>query len=174
MQVSAVLAVLIYVAAECTSYYNVATTNEFWCAIEVILDGASYLIMAPACLWLWCKCPGKMCGSSAKAYLTVMCVVCVAYPFYNFAVDAPMYIARYHDDQAHHKQYLTFWKGIEDAATHRVVTHQLADWKQDIFWMTTYFTAGAWSGVLLMFAPRLSPPSDRGGDEKEPAALPAV
>lgn len=37
IQASGWLAFLIYIVAECTSYYNVATTNEFWAAVEVLL-----------------------------------------------------------------------------------------------------------------------------------------
>lgn len=155
IQASAWVAFAIYIAAECTSYYNVATTNEYFAALEVVLDGVSYLVMLPASVYLWFNCPGKVCSNSAKIYLTAMPIVCLFYPIYNCFVDAPMYMARYRSDQAHHKSYFTFVAGLEDAATRRVVTHNLSDWKQDMTWMAVYFSAGAWSGLLLMFAPRV-------------------
>ena len=50
-------------------------------------------------------------------------------------------------DIAHNKtkDYLPFVLGLEDAATTRVVSHKLADWDQDMLWMTFYFSTGAWS-----------------------------
>eukprot|EP00756_Hemistasia_phaeocysticola_P040479 Hpha_TRINITY_DN16866_c2_g1::TRINITY_DN16866_c2_g1_i1::g.150393::m.150393 len=152
VQASGVLAVFIYGVAECVSYYNVATTNEFFCAVEVNLDGLSYLVMLPAVLKLLCECPKH---TSARTYLNVMFFVTILYPIWNTFIYGPMYIQRWKVDQAAHKQYFTFWEGIKDAATRRIETHRLADWQQDMFWMTMYFSIGAWSGILLMWAPKV-------------------
>lgn len=48
VQISAWVAIAIYIAAECVSYYNVATTNEFWAAIEV----GHYVALRGGCGWL--------------------------------------------------------------------------------------------------------------------------
>jgi len=152
---SAWLAFLIYVAAEFTSYYNVATTNEWWAGFEVFLDGLSFLVMAPGSFYLLHACPGSVLGSSAKVFCAVMCVVCLVYPAFNFFVDVPMYLERYHTDERQHKHYFHFFDGLVDAAVRRVPTHQVEDWKQDMFWMGAYFLLGAWSGIALMWAPRL-------------------
>eukprot|EP00658_Telonema_sp_P-2_P063105 TRINITY_DN51804_c0_g1_i1.p1 TRINITY_DN51804_c0_g1~~TRINITY_DN51804_c0_g1_i1.p1 ORF type:complete len:258 (-),score=55.37 TRINITY_DN51804_c0_g1_i1:67-840(-) len=106
IQISGVLAIIIYVAAECVSYYNVATTNELWCAVEVLLDGLSFLLMAPGAICLLFKCPGSLYSSSAKAFLGITSLLCLVYPYYNISVDAPMYMERYRQDQAHHKHYM--------------------------------------------------------------------
>eukprot|EP00947_MAST-08B_sp_MAST-8B-sp1_P004484 g4484.t1 len=159
VQASAWLAFFAYVVAECISYYNTATTNEWWAAAEVFVDGLSFLVMAPACIVLLCRCPGKICASSAKIFLLVMSITTVAYPAYNFFVDVPMYMTRYRADQAANKTYLPFLKGLEDAAVTRHVTHRLQDWSGDMSWMIMYFTFGAWSGLALMRGPRLPPSS---------------
>ena len=62
IELTGVAAVLVYLVAEFTSYYNTATTNEFYAALEVILDGASYLLMWPASMYLFCKCPVESSG----------------------------------------------------------------------------------------------------------------
>ena len=77
---------------------------------------------------------------------------------------------RYADDEAAGKVYFDFWPGLRDAATTRHPTHELADWKAGMFWMTAYFSAGAWSGILLMVAPRAygapaRPSAPDGGEE---------
>jgi len=155
VQTSGLLAIFVYVLAEAASYYNTATTNELWCAIEVVLDGISYLCMAPGAIYLLCKCPGTLYSSSAKVFLALTSVICIAYPLYNFSVDAPMYLTRYRADQAAHKHYMPFLRGLEDAATRRIPTHDVEDWKEDMTWMFLYFSFGAWSGLALMVAPRL-------------------
>lgn len=167
IQFSSILAVLVYVAAECTSYYNVATTNELWCAIEVILDAISFVCMFPGYAYLWARSPGSLRTSSAKRFLAITTILCVLYPVYNFAVDAPMYIERYRVDQENHKEYFSFWSGIKDAATRRVPTHNFEDWCEDMTWMTLYFSFGAWSGLLLMNPPRLQEEND--DDPKAPS-----
>ena len=53
IQLSGWLSFFSYVIAECISYYNVATTNEWWAAAEVIVDGLAFLIMFPAALYLF-------------------------------------------------------------------------------------------------------------------------
>lgn len=156
IQASGLLAIGIYVLAECTSYYNVATTNELWCAIEVLLDGLSFLCMAPGAICLFCKCPGSVLSSTAKIFLAVTSILCVVYPCYNVFVDAPMYMERYKVDQSNHKQYFGFFEGLMDAAQRRVVAHSLSEWKEDMLWMTAYFSFGSLSGILLMAAPRLN------------------
>jgi hypothetical protein len=119
----------------------------------VVLDGISFLLLAPAALYLTHKCPGKFSQSTAKIYLGVMCLVTTVYPLYNFVIDAPMYMARYHADQAAHKQcahsplararaharthieayrYLPFIAGLRDAAVHWIPTRNLADWQGDM------------------------------------------
>lgn len=78
IQYSGYAAFLIYVFAEGCSYYNTATTNELWAAIEVFFDGVSYLIMLPAAISLWSQCPDKgNTWSSARVYLAVMPIMCL-------------------------------------------------------------------------------------------------
>jgi len=155
IQVSGYLAIIIYVIAECTSYYNVATTNELWCAVEVVLDGLSFLCMFPGAAVLLCKCPGSILSSTGKTFLAVGSVLFLVYPLYNMHIDAPMYMARYRQDQENHKQYMGFIQGTIDAATRRVVAHSVSQWQADMTWMTAYFSIGSLSGILLMVAPRL-------------------
>ena len=56
--------------------------------------------------------------------------------------------------QAAGKTYLPFVAGLEDAWRTRIITHASGDWAADQFWMTAYYSFGAWSGLLLMRAPR--------------------
>jgi len=153
IQFSGWLAVFIYVVAECVSYYNTATKNEFWAAIEVICDGASFVVMIPAAVFLTYRQFSHK-WSSGKVFTTILSIVTVVYPLYNFTVDAPMYFQRYKADQAAHKHYLPFFEGLKDSAVTRNMTHNTSDWSGDMTWMIIYFSVGVWSSILLMWAPK--------------------
>eukprot|EP00750_Incisomonas_marina_P017379 INCI20294.1.p1 GENE.INCI20294.1~~INCI20294.1.p1 ORF type:complete len:307 (-),score=39.21 INCI20294.1:131-1051(-) len=159
VQVSGWLLFVVYVGAECISYYNTATTNELWAAMEVIVDGLSFLLAAPACVYLTLAMPGAILGSSGKFFTAIMSIVCVVYPLYNIVIDAPMYFQRYAEDEAANKTYLPFVEGLVDAAVRRVPTHNVTDWSGDMGWMTAYFSLGSWTGILLMFGPRWIKPA---------------
>lgn len=91
--------------------------------------------------------------------IVILCyfsIVTDRYPMYNFLIDCPMYMERYYADEAAGKIYFDFLPGLYDAATTRNQTQQLEDWQEDMFWMTMYFSVGAWSGILMMSAPRLA------------------
>lgn len=152
IQLSGWTAFITYVVAECISYYNVATTNEFWAAAEVVVDGVSFILMAPGAIYLCYQLRGSS-WTSGRIFCLVLAITCIAYPGYNWFVDAPMYMRRYAADEAANKTYQQFLPGLMDAATRRVVTRRTEDWKEDMTWMTCYFLFGAWSGILLMFAP---------------------
>jgi hypothetical protein len=154
--VCGVLSVLVYVAAECMSFYNTATENEWWAAAEVIADGAAFAFFLPACVSLFARQWHDPWGKP-KIFALVVAVTAVLYPAYNWFVDAEMYFKRYDWDQAHNKTYFKFIPGLEDAAVHRVVTHKTADWSQDMAWMIVYFSVAAWSGIWLMAPPIVKP-----------------
>jgi hypothetical protein len=129
--------------------------------------------MFPASLYLWRHLPANQgwSSSSAKVFLAIMPLLCLAYPLYNFFVDVPMYMKRYHADQAAGKVYLHFLPGLKDAAATRHQTHLLKDWSQDMFWMTVYFSFACWSGIALMWAPRLTRDEVVGGRDDEEVQL---
>ena len=40
-------------------------------------------------------------------------------------------------------------EGLRDASTRWVVTHDFAHWKDEIAWMSLYFTAAVWASLAL-------------------------
>jgi hypothetical protein len=167
VRTSAFALIATYCAAEATSYYNTATTNELWAAIEVALDAISQMLIAPAALALLRSSlatrrastgaskqtrrfgNGWMGGSSAAVFCLLLLVNATIFPLYNFGVDVPMYMRRYEEDTARGKSYFTFWEGIVDAATRRVPTHRVQDWREDMFWMVAYFVGNPIGAIAL-------------------------
>ena len=56
---------------------------------------------------------------------------------------------RYRDDEKHGKHYLPLWAGLKDAATRRVPTHDLRDWRDDMEWMVLYFVLNPLGAILV-------------------------
>jgi len=68
-------------------------------------------------------------------------------------VDVPMYRRRWRADQALGKHYLSLAEGWRDASTRRVVTRAWSDWRDEMPWMSLYFTAGVWISLALVRSP---------------------
>ncbi|HEY4186939.1 MAG TPA: hypothetical protein VGP07_17820, partial [Polyangia bacterium] len=75
-----------------------------------------------------------------------------AYIVFMVLVDVPMYLHRWiADEQAGH-HYLSFIEGVRDAAARRVVTRDWQPWRQEIPWMSLYFSTGVWVSLWLTCA----------------------
>jgi hypothetical protein len=60
-----------------------------------------------------------------------------------------MYFDRWHADVAAGKQLLGVLAGLGDVSTHWTVTHDIGRWKDEIAWMSLYFSAAVWSSLAL-------------------------
>ena len=173
VRTSAAALVATYAIAEAVSYYNTATTNELWAAIEVALDAISQMLIAPAAAVLLGACltrggsatvlatdgekslpryggnGHRVTMSSAALFCALLLANAVIFPLYNFGIDVPMYLRRYEEDTKRGKSYLPLWEGLIDAATRRVPTQRLQDWKEDMFWMVAYFVGNPIGALVL-------------------------
>jgi hypothetical protein len=68
-------------------------------------------------------------------------------------VDVPMYALRWRRDEARNARYLTVAEGVADAWQRRIVTRRWEHWREEIPWMSLYFSAGVWISIALMRAP---------------------
>ena len=64
-------------------------------------------------------------------------------------VDVPMYLSRWRAGLADGSKLLTPLEGLRDVSTRWVVTHDLAEWKDEIVWMSLYFSAAVWASLAL-------------------------
>ena len=64
-------------------------------------------------------------------------------------VDVPMYLARWRADVADGSRLLRPLEGLHDVSTRWVVTHDIAHWKDEIAWMSLYFSAAVWASLAL-------------------------
>lgn len=71
------------------------------------------------------------------------------YLIFLMTVDVPMYLSRWRARLADGGRLLTPLEGLRDPSTRWVVTHDLAAWKDEIAWMTLYFSAVVWASLAL-------------------------
>ena len=64
-------------------------------------------------------------------------------------VDVPMYLGRWKAGLAAGGKLFGFVEGLHDARTRWVVTHELAHWKDEIAWMSLYFSLAVWASLAL-------------------------
>ena len=64
-------------------------------------------------------------------------------------VDVPMYLRRWRAGIADGSQRLRPLEGLRDVSTRWIVTHDLAEWKDEIPWMSLYFSAAVWASLAL-------------------------
>jgi hypothetical protein len=64
-------------------------------------------------------------------------------------VDVPMYLNRWRAELAAGSTLLHPLEGLRDVSTRWVVTHDIAEWKEEIAWMSLYFSMAVWSSLAL-------------------------
>jgi hypothetical protein len=139
------LAILpLIVIAEAFSWYAVLTTNYLGSAIENSIWAATFAAITIGLVRLF---PDV--GGSVRIALAMASVGIAGYIVFLLTVDVPMYIGRWRDKAANGRRLLRPLEGLYDASTRWVVTRDLAAWKDEIAWMSLYFSAAVWSSLAL-------------------------
>ena len=132
------------VVAEISSWYAVITTSYLGNTIENSIWTVTFLLIAAALLRLLYAFRGML-----QVAIAVAMVGVVGYLVFLIAIDVPMYFERWQADLANGKQLLSVFAGLHDVSTRWFVTHDFAQWKDEIAWMSLYFSAAVWSSLAL-------------------------
>ena len=132
------------VVAQCCSWYGVLTTNTLANAIENSIWAVAFLLVGVGLCWLLPEF-----GGLVRLSLVVAIVGIAAYLAFLITIDVPMYLNRWQDGLADGSKILSPLEGLHDASTRWVVTHDFAQWKDEIAWMSLYFTAAVWASLAL-------------------------
>lgn len=145
--------------AEIFSWYSVITTSNFGHVIEETLWGLSALLLVFGLVAMRSRC-----GRRLQWLLDVCCFTGICYVAYMFLVDVPMYWSRWIADEASGRTYLGIAEGIAGSAGRGTVSLRPEDWKNEVIWMSVYFSVAVWMSIAIAhFAPRLSSSGkDRG------------
>jgi len=138
------IVVPLIVLAEGCSWYAVITTNYLGNVFENSLWTVAFVFIGLALLRLSYSFRGAVQFAVAAATAGV-----AAYVVFMCTVDLPMYFARWQADVADGREFLGLFSGLHDVATRWVVTHDIARWKDEIAWMSLYFSMAVWASLLL-------------------------
>ena len=132
------------VIAECCSWYAVLTTNYPGNAIENSIWAVAFFFAAIGLCRLLPEFDGL-----ARVILVIAIAGIVAYLAFLMTVDVPMYFNRWRTGGADGNRQLSPREGLRDVSTRWVVTHDLAEWKDEIAWMSLYFSLAVWASLAL-------------------------
>ena len=136
--------------AEMFSWYSVLTTSNIGHVVEETLWGVSAALFVLSLVPFWPHSSAKL-----RSWLLLCGVTGAAYVWYMFAVDVPMYWARWVADEASGRMYLSLLQGVFDASARWVVSHRWQDWQSEVVWMSLYFSVAVWFSIALVHAPFL-------------------
>jgi hypothetical protein len=83
--------------------------------------------------------------------LAIACAT--GYVAYMGFFDVPMYVSRWHSDLAAHHQYLSLSAGFGEILQRCTVMREWSAWRQDVPWLSLYFTVAVWISIALAHAP---------------------
>jgi len=134
--------------AETFSWYSVLTTSNLGHVAEESIWGLCAALLVASLLTIWPRA-----DRSLRPLLALWCAAGVAYVAFMFLVDVPMYWTRWIADEAHGRMYLTIDQGLRDVSARWIVSHRWEDWKNEIAWMSLYFSVAVWLSIALIHAP---------------------
>ena len=132
------------VIAECFSWHAVLTRNYLLNGIENSLWAVAFLIAGIGLIRLVPEFDGLL-----RIVLLLTIAGIGGFLAFLMTVDVPMYVNRWRTGAADGGERLTPLQGLRDVSTRWVVTHDLAEWKDEIPWMSLYFSGAVWSSLAL-------------------------
>jgi hypothetical protein len=130
--------------AECFSWYAVLTTNYLGNAIENSLWAVAFFVVEIGLCRLLPEFDGPV-----RVVLAVAITGIAGYLAFLMTIDVPMYLSRWRAEIADGRKLLRPLEGLRDVSTRWVVTHDLAEWKDEIAWMSLYFSLAVWASLAL-------------------------
>jgi hypothetical protein len=130
--------------AEGFSWHAVLTKRYVCNAIENSIWAFTFLIVAVGL----CRLLPEF-GGAIRVALVVAIIGIAGYLAFLATIDVPMYLARWRVAVASGSRPLSPLEGLRDASFRWVVTHDIAEWKDEIAWMSLYFSAAVWSSLAL-------------------------
>jgi hypothetical protein len=130
--------------AECFSWYAVLTRHYLGNAIENSLWAVAFFVVGIGLCRLLPEFDGPV-----RVVIVVAISGIVAYLAFLMTVDVPMYLSRWRAGLADGSKLLRPLEGLRDVSTRWVVSHDFAHWKDEIPWMSLYFSAAVWSSLGL-------------------------
>ena len=158
----------IIVVAEICSWYAVVTKNFLYNAIENSLWAVAFLFVGIGLGRLLPEFDGLVRWLLIAGLVGIAC-----YLAFLVVVDVPMYVKRWRIERAAGTPLLHPLVGLRDSATRWIVTHGSEHWREEIAWMSLYFSAAVWGSLALCALSAMNDhlPHDRAQASVAPPAI---
>ena len=121
------------------------TLRHVWLACEETLWGFAMAILAYVLF-------SAMPGEGALRYLLPLGLLGTGIAaFVMLVVDVPMYLRRRKENSEKGARYLTVTEGFWDALYRREPTGAWSFWKNEVTWMTPYFSVCVWLSLAMVW-----------------------
>jgi len=130
--------------AEGFSWYAVLTRHYLGNAIENSIWAVAFFIVGIGLCRLLAEFNGPV-----RVVLAIAIIGIAGYLAFLMTIDVPMYLSRWRTEVGDGSKLLRPLEGLRDVSTRWVVTHDLAEWKDEIPWMSLYFSAAVWASLAL-------------------------
>lgn len=134
--------------AEMFSWYSVLSTSNLGHVLEETLWGACAALLVISLIDIWPRFPKRL-----RPLLAIWGTAGIAYVFFMFLVDVPMYWSRWLADEALGREYMSLAQGLADVSSRWKVSHRWEDWQSEMAWMSLYFSVAVWLSIALIHAP---------------------
>jgi hypothetical protein len=142
------LLVPLIVVAEGASWYAILSTNYFGHVVENSIWTFSAVLLLASYFFLWPHSTRRQ-----RHFLAAMMVFTIGYIVFMISVDVPMYWSRWSVELTAGVNYLSLIQGLLDVSRQCVVSFDWWIWREEIPWMTLYFTVAVWVSISLPHAP---------------------
>lgn len=132
------------VAAQICCWYGVLTTSSLAHAIENSIWAFTFLLVGIGLGRLLPEFDGAVRLVLLLAISGIGCFIA-----FLAIVDVPMYVGRWQAGRTRGSPLLRPLEGLRDASTRWIVTRDIAHWKDEIAWMSLYFSAAVWASLAL-------------------------
>jgi len=147
VKISQLLMPLIIIA-ECASWYAILSTNYFGHVVENSIWTVCAVLLLTSFFFLW-----SHSNRGQRLFLAAMMAFAGGYILFMTTIDVPMYWSRWQMELKEGLPNLSLLQGLVDASRSCVVSFEQRIWREEIPWMTLYFTVAVWVSILLPHAP---------------------
>ena len=81
------------------------------------------------------------------------CIFSFVFFLFMVIVDVPMYVGRWKEGKQTGRKHMLMRHGSVDAFSRRVVTWEWNVWKEEVMWLTGYFSSAVWISLALVHMP---------------------
>jgi hypothetical protein len=130
--------------AEGFSWYAVLTRKYWANAIENSIWAVAFFIVGLGLFRLLPEFEGPV-----RTILVISIVGIAGYLAFLATVDVPMYLKRWRAEMESGGKPLHPLEGLRDVSVRWVVTRDISEWKEEMPWMSLYFSAAVWASLAL-------------------------